>query len=69
MQEHDIIIAVNRQPVSSLDDVKRIQATLKPGDPVTFRVVRTAQGLGGRGRSGAPQAPLITYLTGTLPEK
>jgi serine protease Do len=69
MTEHDIIIAINRQPVSSLEDVKRIQATLKPGDPVTFRVVRVAQVPGGRGRSGAAQTPLTTYLTGTLPEK
>jgi serine protease Do len=69
MTEHDIIIAINRQPVGSLEDVKRIQATLKPGDPVTFRVVRTAQGAGARGRSGAVQPPLTTYLTGPLPEK
>jgi serine protease Do len=68
MTEHDIIIAINRQPVSSVEDVKRIQSTLKPGDPVAFRVVRSAQGLGGRGRNGAAQPPLITYLTGTLPE-
>jgi serine protease Do len=69
MTEHDIIIAINRQGVSSVDDVKRIQATLKPGDPVTFRVVRTLQGPGGRGRSGGAQPSLTTYLTGTLPEK
>jgi serine protease Do len=69
MTEHDIIIAINRQPVGSLDDVKRIQATLKPGDPVTFRVVRTPQGPGARGRGGAAQAPQTSYLTGTLPEK
>ncbi len=69
MSEHDIIIAINRQPVSSLEDVKRIQATLKPGDPVTFRVVRVAQVPGQRGRGGAAQTPQTTYLTGTLPEK
>jgi serine protease Do len=67
MLDHDIIIAINRQPMSSVEDVKRIQGTLKPGDPVTFRVVRSAQGPGARGRGGAPQTAAI-FLTGTLPE-
>ena len=40
MQEHDIIIAINRQPVSSVDDIRKVPQTLKPGDPVAFRVVR-----------------------------
>ena len=44
MKEHDIIIAINRQPVSSVDDIKKVQQTLKPGDPVAFRVVRTMRG-------------------------
>jgi len=38
----DIITAINRQPVNSVDDVLRIQAGLKPGDPVAFRVMRAA---------------------------
>jgi serine protease Do len=67
MMEHDIIIAINRQPVGSVEDVKRIQSTLKPGDPVTFRVVRSAQGAGGRGRNAGGQSAAI-FLTGTLPE-
>ena len=41
MQERDIITSVNRHPVNSIDDVKKIQGTLKPGDPVVFRVVRS----------------------------
>jgi len=66
--EHDIIVAINRQPVASMDDVKRIQATLKPGDPVAFRVIRSAQGPAARGRSG-PVPTAAIYLSGTLPEK
>jgi len=38
----DIITAINRQPVTSVDDVLRIQARLKPGDAVAFRVMRAA---------------------------
>lgn len=38
----DIITAINRQPVRSVDDVLRIQAKLKPGDAVAFRVMRAA---------------------------
>jgi serine protease Do len=62
MQDHDIIIAINRQPVSSVDDIKKVQATLKPGDPVAFRVVRTVRGVNGPVHS-------TTYLSGTLPER
>ena len=59
MQEHDMIIAINRQPVSSVDDIRKIAQTLKPGDAVAFRVVRAA-----------PQrAPVTTYLSGTLPDR
>jgi serine protease Do len=45
LQPHDVVLAINRQPVNSVDDVKHIQGTLKPGDPVAFRVIR-------RGRDG-----------------
>jgi serine protease Do len=69
MVERDIIVAINRQPVSSVDDVKRIQGTLKPGDPVTFRVIRTAQiPAAVRSRAGAAPTAAI-FLTGTLPDK
>jgi serine protease Do len=59
MQEHDIIIAVNRQPVSSGDDIVKVRQNLKPGDPVAFRVVRGLQ----RGQTQT------IYLSGTLPER
>ena len=53
----DVIVAINRQPVNSVEDVKRIQGTLKPGDAVAFQVMRSAGG--GQWRS--------TFLAGTLP--
>lgn len=64
LAERDIIASINRQPVSSLDDVKRIQATLKPGDGVAFRVYRAAA-MNPRGR--AQYATQI--LAGTLPNE
>lgn len=61
VKEKDILVSINRQPVTTVDDVKRIQATLKPGDAVAFRVMRS-NGLGGR------KAQWIgLFLGGTLP--
>ncbi len=42
LRDGDIITAINRQPVNSADDVKRIAGELKPGDPVALRVLRNA---------------------------
>lgn len=53
----DIIISINRQAVNSVDDVRRIQNTLKPGDAVAFRILRQD-----RGRQWTPQ-----FVAGTLP--
>jgi serine protease Do len=44
MLPNDVLTAINRQAVKSVDDVKRIQGTLKPGDAVAFRVLRKARG-------------------------
>jgi serine protease Do len=55
----DVILSINRQPVASTDDVKKVQATLKPGDAVAFHVVRRPQGRRGDWQS--------SYLAGTLP--
>jgi hypothetical protein len=41
-----------------VDDVKRIQSTLKPGDAVAFRVLRKARGA---------QDWQPVFLAGTLP--
>ena len=54
----DILMSVNGRSVNSIDDVKRIQTTLKPGQAVAFRVLRKT------GRNGDWQA---AYLAGTLP--
>ncbi len=59
----DIITAINRQPVSSMDDVQRVQAKLKPGDAVAFRVMR-----GVRGQAPRPAETVWQpiFLAGTL---
>ena len=58
LQQGDILMTINSKPVSSTDDVKRIQTTLKPGDAVAFRVMRKAP------RTGDWQS---AYFAGTLP--
>ena len=54
----DVLLSINRQPVNSVDDVKRIQSTIKPGDAAAFRVLRQA------GRGGDWN---VQFLAGTLP--
>lgn len=63
--ERDIIVSINRQPVASVDDVKRLQGTMKPGDAVAFRVMRAIPG--SRGGRGALQWQGI-WLSGSLPQ-
>jgi serine protease Do len=58
LQPNDIITNINRQPVTSADELKQIQSTLKPGQSVLFRVMRTI---------GRNQQWSSTYVTGTLP--
>ncbi len=63
LQERDVIVSINRSPVASVEDVRKIQQTLKPGDPVAFRVMRS---LGARaGRTGNWQS---FFVAGTLPK-
>jgi S1-C subfamily serine protease len=57
LARNDIITEIQRQPVRSVDDVRRIQRTLKPKDDVVFKVLRRDR----RGRF----TPL--FLAGTLP--
>jgi serine protease Do len=47
MLEKDVIVSINRLPINSPDDIRKIQATLKVGDAVAFRIMRSA----------APDAP------------
>ncbi|HXP84664.1 MAG TPA: Do family serine endopeptidase [Bryobacteraceae bacterium] len=64
----DIITAINRQPVNSPDDVRKIQQPLKPGAAVDFRVVRIPQGVAGtRAKGSAGAAAAVLHLAGTLP--
>jgi len=68
MQERDIITSVDRHPVNSIDDVKKIQGTLKPGDPVVFRVVRSNGPVARGSRTGTGDSTQVILLPGTLPE-
>jgi serine protease Do len=66
IREGDIITSINRQPVNSVEDVRRIASTLKPGDAVGFRIMRNtgASGLPGQRGESSWQA---LYPAGTLP--
>ena len=59
LQANDIITNINRQAVTSGDELIRLQSTLKPGEAVAFRVMRAA---------GARNQPEWTplFLAGTL---
>jgi serine protease Do len=63
LQERDVIISVNRQPVATPEDLRKLQGTLKPGDAVAFRVMRPTPGR----QQGAP-AYVAFFAAGTLPE-
>jgi len=62
LEANDVITSINQQSVNSVEDVKKLQGNLKPGDAVAFRVLRRA---GGSRNNGGEWAPL--YLAGTLP--
>lgn len=61
MNPRDIVTAINRQPVNSADDVRRIQSGIKPGGAVAFRIMRATLGPTGRAEWQAG------FLAGTLP--
>jgi serine protease Do len=58
----DVLLAINHQTVSSIEDVKRIRGTLKPGQAVQFKIMRQS----GTGRATEWQT---TFVAGTLPMK
>ena len=60
LMEGDAILSINRRAVASSGDVMKLQANLKPGQPVAIRVVR--------GSSSKRQQPRRYYLSGRLPE-
>jgi serine protease Do len=57
LMSKDIIVSINNQKVNSVDDVRRIQGTLKPGDAVAIRILRQD-----RNNTWSPE-----YLGGTMP--
>jgi serine protease Do len=65
LMEKDIITAINRQPISSVDDIRKVQGNLKPGDAVAFRVVRPIPGVRTK---GSPARTATMFLSGTLPQ-
>jgi S1-C subfamily serine protease len=67
LAERDIITAINRKPVNSSEDVVAIRKSLKPGDPVVFRVVRR-QGRGNIPTAGSGARFDTQFLSGSLPE-
>ncbi len=66
MMERDVIVSINRQPVTNVDELKKIQSMLKPGDAVAFRVMRSAP-MGARG--GPTATPQGMWLSGSLPRE
>jgi serine protease Do len=59
----DVIVELNAQAVNSPADIRRIQATLKPGDPVAFHVMRQ---VGGGLRGGGEWSSF--FPAGKVPE-
>ncbi len=75
LQVGDVIDSINRHPVNSLEDIKKVQQTLKPGDAVAFHITRgVASPLPSASRA-AKRATVqarsedaqTTYLSGILP--
>ena len=64
IKENDIIVSINRQPVSTVEDVRRLQGNLKTGDAVAFRIMRAAPGATTRAGKSAWQG---LFVAGTLP--
>jgi serine protease Do len=58
LRQNDVLTDINQTPISSTDDVKKLQSALKPGDAVAFRVMRRT----GRNGEWASQ-----FLAGALP--
>ena len=61
MREGDTILSINRMPVLSPDDVMKVQAAFRPGQPVAVHIVRWPTISGHHGQ------PERSYLAGRLP--
>ncbi len=64
VEANDIIVMINRKPVASIDDVRDIQADLKPGDDVPVKVMRRIPSRNPDQQS----AWKALYLAGVLPQ-
>lgn len=62
LRENDVIVSINRKPIKSVDDIKKVQASLKSGAPVAFRVARAMPS-----RRGRDVVWREFYLAGRLP--
>lgn len=62
MQEGDVILSINRQPVYLPSDVMKLQANLKAGQAVALHILRG-------GTATKRTAPVRIYLSGRLPEE
>ena len=62
LQSDDVLVSINNKPITSVQDVQRIGATLKPGEAVQFRVLRAT----GQGRNTEWRT---VFLAGTLPAR
>jgi serine protease Do len=62
LRENDVVISINRQPVTSVEDLKKLQTGLSSGDPVAFRVARGIPIGRDRGLEWR-----TTYVAGKLP--
>jgi serine protease Do len=68
VRENDVIVSINRQPVAGIEDIKKIQGTLKGGDAVAFRVMRPNPLASRGGASAAGPRFASMFLSGTLPK-
>ncbi len=60
MLDGDTILSINRMPVMTPDDVMKVQASFKPGQPIAVHVARTA---------GKHTQAQRLYLSGRLPNE
>lgn len=63
LQENDVIVWINRVPTGSLEDVRKVQAKLKPGDAVAFGVMRPLPMSNSRGHAQYTRLTLSGTLT------
>ena len=64
--EKRVILPIDRQPDATVEDVVKIQSTLKAGDAVALRIVRP----GPEGRGAAPHPGyLLPFRESTTPNK